>query len=94
MLTVSQTQSQEERPECPSPSAQTLPACRAALPSVNTNFLKLVVGAETRDVRGDNARESRCQMERELKLGSFFLLEKQLLDLGDQKSVGKCQETS
>lgn len=29
-------------------------------------------------------------MERKLKLGSFFLLEKQLLDLGDQKSVGKC----
>lgn len=55
---VSQTQSQEEMPECPSPSAQTLPVCRAALSSVDTNFLKLVVGTETRDVRGDNPEKA------------------------------------
>lgn len=73
--------------QCANPAC--VPGC-PPLPSVITNFLKLVIGAEIRDVRGDNPRESRCPVERELKLGSFFLLEKQLLDLGDPKSVGKC----
>lgn len=64
-------------PECPIVSVQTLPECWAALPSADTSFLKSVVyllETETRDARRDEARESRSRMERELKLGSFFLI--------------------
>lgn len=63
--------------ECPTVSVPTLPEYWATLPSANTSFLKLVVyvlETETRDTRGDDARESRSKMEKELKLGSLFLI--------------------
>lgn len=57
----------------------------------------MVEGLETdrRDARGDDSRETRYEMEREWRYGSFFLiqiLEKQLMELWQQKSPGTWQE--
>lgn len=50
---------------------------------------------DTRDARGDDSRKTRYEMESKWRFGSFFLiqiLQKQLMELWQQKSPGTQQE--